>query len=162
LAHYVCPLAEWLESHGEWELAAVWAAKEVDEDTLLRVDEARPVAAPDGDRRFTVRISTSVGSPEYTAQVREQLAGEPPLTAGPVALQLAYAVPPGSNWAGLWQPTLDGLASLLGGTGDDRPDDPDDGRVVELGLHRREDAALDHDVVVTGIARALGDDAVAT
>jgi hypothetical protein len=159
LAHYVGPLAEWLEAHGDWDLASVWAAKAPGEDTVLRVDGARPVAAPEGGRRFTARTTTSAGSPQYTADVREQLAGEPPLAAGPVALQLAFAVPPGCNWPGLWQPTLDGLARLLGAAGDDSPDDPCDGRVVELGLHRREDASLDHDVVVTGIARMLEDSA---
>jgi hypothetical protein len=156
LARYVAPLAEWLASHGEWDLVSVWAAKAPGEDTVLRAAGARPVAEPGGDRRFTVRTSTSVGSPEYTEQVREQLAGEQPLPAGPIGLQLAFTVPPGCNWPGLWQPTLDGLARLLGAAGDDTPEQPCDGRVVELGLHRREDAALDHDVVVTGIARAAG------
>ncbi|MGY1591400.1 hypothetical protein ACI79D_05425 [Geodermatophilus sp. SYSU D00708] len=159
LGHYVCPLAEWLESQGGWELASVWAAKAPGEDTVLRVAEARPVPEPEGDRRFTVRTTTSAGSPQFTEQVREQLAGEPALPAGPIALQLAFAVPAGCNWPGLWQPTLDGLAQLLGAAADDSPEEPCDGRVVELGLHRQEDAALDHDVVVTGIARALGDDA---
>jgi hypothetical protein len=50
---------------------------------------------------------------------------------------------------------VDGLVRVLGAAGDDRPDDPRDGRVVELGLHRREDPALEHDVVVTGVARVL-------
>jgi hypothetical protein len=159
LARYVCPLAEWLESHGGWELASVWAAKAPGADTVLRVAGARPVPDPEGDRRFTARTGTSVGSPEYTEQVREQIAGEPPLPAGPITLHLAYAVPPGCNWPGLWQPTLDALAGLLGAAGDDSPEEPCDGRVVELGLHRREDAALAHDVVVTGIARALEDGA---
>ncbi|MGY1707569.1 hypothetical protein ACI79C_23645 [Geodermatophilus sp. SYSU D00697] len=162
LVQYLAPLAEWLASHGAERLASVWATKGRGADSLLRVDDTRPVPAPEGDRRFTVRTTTSAGSPQYTGQVREQLGGEPPLLPGPVTLQLAFAVPPGSNWPGLWQPTLDGLAPLLGAAGDDRPDDPDDGRVVELGLHRREDAALDHEVVVTGIARALEDDAAPT
>ncbi|MGY1643090.1 hypothetical protein ACI782_18450 [Geodermatophilus sp. SYSU D00703] len=159
LARYLGPLAEWLESHGEWELAGVWATKAPGEDTVLRVDAARPVAPPEGDRRFTLRTTTSAGSPQYTAEVREQLAGEPTLPDGPVALQLAFVVPPGCNWPGLWQPTLDGLARVLGAAGDDSPDEPCDGRVVELGLHRREDPALGHGVVVTGIARTLEDDA---
>jgi hypothetical protein len=157
LCHYLGPLVEWLGAHGR-EFAGVWAAKGQGDDSTVLTAPAVPVAPPAGDRSFAVRTSTSVGSPQFTAQVREQLAGQEPLPAGPVSLQLSYAVPPGCNWAGLWQPTVDALAPLLGAAGDDRPDDPSDGRVVELGLHRREDRALGHDVVVTGVARVMAGD----
>ncbi|MGY1821671.1 hypothetical protein [Geodermatophilus sp. SYSU D00079] len=155
LAHYLVPLVEWLGPHGGWEFASVWATKAPGTDTVLRCAAAEPVAQPGGDRTFAVRTDTSVGSPEFTAQVRAQLAGQEPVPDGPVALELSFAVPPGSHWAGLWQPTVDGLVTVLGTAGDDRPDDPRDGRVVELGLHRREDPALEHDVVVTGVLRVL-------
>jgi hypothetical protein len=162
LCHYLVPLVEWLGPHGGWDPASVWATKAPGEDTLLRRAVAEPVAQPRGDRTVVVRTGTSVGSPEYTAQVREQLAGQEPVREGPVSLQLSFSVPPGCNWAGLWQPTVDGLATVLGAAGDDRPEDPRDGRVVELGLHRREDPALEHDVVVTGVARVLPEDQLTT
>ncbi|MGY1662056.1 hypothetical protein ACI78Q_12645 [Geodermatophilus sp. SYSU D00705] len=162
LSHYLVPLVEWLGPNGGWEFASVWATKAPGKDTLLRRGVAEPVERPAGERTFVVRTSTSVGSPEYTAQVREQLAGEEAVTEGPVSLQLSFSVPPGCNWAGLWQPTVDGLVPVLGAAGDDRPDDPRDGRVVELALHRREDPALDHDVVITGVARPLPEGRPAT
>ncbi|MFW3168448.1 hypothetical protein [Geodermatophilus sp. CPCC 206100] len=151
LSHYLGPLVEWLSGHGGFEFASVWATKGPGEDSTVLAVPAEPVAPPAGDRTFTVRTSTSVGSPEFTRQVREQLSEQEPLPAGPVSLQLSYAVPAGCHWAGLWQPTVDALVPLLGTAGDDRPDDPRDGRVVELGLHRREDASLGHAVAVTGV-----------
>ncbi|MGY1637496.1 hypothetical protein ACI78V_12675 [Geodermatophilus sp. SYSU D00742] len=158
LSHYLVPLVEWLGANGGWEFASVWGTKAVGRDTLLRCAAAEPVELPAGGRTFVVRTRTAVGSPEYTTQVRDQLQGQAPLPEGPVGLQLSFTVPPGCNWASLWQPTVDGLAAVLGAAGDDRPDDPRDGRVVELGLHRREDPALEHEVVVTGVCRHLGDD----
>ncbi|MGK5113813.1 MULTISPECIES: hypothetical protein [unclassified Geodermatophilus] len=155
LCRYVTPLVEWLGSHAGWDVASVWATKAPGEDSSLRAAAAEPVPPPSGDRTFVARATTSVGSAEFTAQVREQLAGQAPLAAGPVSLQLSYAVPPGCNWPGLWQPTVDALARLLGAAGDDRPEDPSDGRIVELGLHRREDGALGHGVAVTGVLRRV-------
>jgi hypothetical protein len=153
LCRYVSPLVEWLSSSGGWEFASVWATKAAGEDTTVRAGAARPVEPPAADRRFVVRTDTSVGSPEYTGEVLGQLADAEPLPSGPLALELSFAVPPGCNWAGLWQPTIDGLARLLGPAADDRAEDPCDGRIVELALHRREDAALGHSVEVTGIVR---------
>jgi hypothetical protein len=155
LTHYVSPLVEWLGSAGGWEFASVWATKAAGPDSTLRAGAARPVGPPAADRRFAVRTDTSVGSPDFTAQVLDQLAGEAPLAPGPLALEVSYAVPPGCHWAGLWHPTLDGLVRLLGPAADDRPEDGCDGRVVELGLHRREDPALGHRVSLTGAVRRL-------
>jgi hypothetical protein len=158
LSHYLVPLVEWLGHNGGWEFASVWATKAPGQDTLLRCTAAEPSEPPAGGRTFVVRTGTAVGSPEYTAQVRAQLQEQEPVPEGPFRLQLSFSVPPGCNWAGLWQPTVDGLVPVLGAAGDDRPDDPRDGRVVELGLHRREDPALAHEVVVTGLCRRLRDD----
>jgi len=157
LCRYLTPLVEWLVGHG-WDPVSVWATKARGTDCVLRSGAAQPTAPPDGDRRFVVRTATAVGSPEFVAQVRAQLAAEEPLPAGPLELQLSYTVPPGDNWASLWQPTVDGLTALLGATADDRPEEPSDGRVVELGLHRREDPAVEHEVEVTGVLRCLRDD----
>ena len=162
LCHYVGPLVEWLESHDRWRFASVWATKAEREDSALRAAPAQRVDRPAGDREFTVATTTAVGSPEYTAQLREQLAGAQPLPGGPVSLQLSFAVPPGSNWPGLWQPTVDALAPLLGAAGDDAPEVPFDGRIVELGLHRREDPSLGHRVEVTGVVTSLMGDGTAT
>ncbi|RBY82989.1 hypothetical protein DQ238_03070 [Geodermatophilus sp. TF02-6] len=154
LARYLGPLVEWLGAHGR-DFTSVWATKAAAADSVLRVGPARPVPLPAGERRFAVRTDTSAGSPAFTAQVGEQLAGAQALPAGPVQLQLSYTVPPGSNWAALWQPTVAGLTSLLGATADDRPDEPADGRVVELALHRREDPFVGHATEVTGVVRRL-------
>jgi hypothetical protein len=155
LGRYVAPLAEWLEPHGGWEFVSVWATKGVADDTLLRTGPAEPVPEPAGDHRFTVRTATAVGSPEFTEQVRAGLDEQPPMPGRALSLQLSFSVPRGCNWAGLWQPTLDGLAALLGAAADDRPDDAVDGRVVELGLHRHERPSAGAEVTVTGVARRL-------
>jgi hypothetical protein len=153
LSHYVCRLVEWLGSAAGWDFASVWATKAPGPDTTVRADAPRPVDPPAGDRWFVVRTDTSAGSPAFTDQVLGQLAGEEPVRTGPLAVELSFAVPTGCNWAGLWQPTIDGLAPVLGSAADDRAEDPCDGRIVELALHRREDAALTHGVEVTGVVR---------
>ncbi|NEK58755.1 hypothetical protein GCU56_12840 [Geodermatophilus sabuli] len=155
LGRYLGPLVEWLGANGGWDFASAWATKGVADDTILRIGATEPDAEPAGDRRFTVRTTTAAGSPEFTEQVRAGLDGEPPLPGGAVSLQLSFAVPRGCHWAGLWQPTLDGLVPLLGAAADDRPEDAVDGRVVELGLHRQERDSPGAEVTVTGVARRL-------
>jgi hypothetical protein len=49
----------------------------------------------------------------------------------------------------MWKRTIDGLDALLGRTYPDREWNPQDGRIVRLGLHARTDQSLGHDVEAT-------------
>jgi hypothetical protein len=64
-------------------------------------------------------------------------------------MQIALNVEPSRNWANSWKRTIDGLEPLLGRTYPNRDWNPQDGRIIRLGLHLAVDAALEHDVEAT-------------
>lgn len=80
--------------------------------------------------------------------VGQQLADQDLLPDGAVTLQLSFTVGPRRNWANLWKPTIDALGRLLGRSDPGRPWHVHDGRIVELGMHCKVDAALGNDVVI--------------
>lgn len=57
----------------------------------------------------------------------------------------------------MWKASIEGLEPLLGKTYEDRLWNPQDGRVVRLGLHRTIDASLENDVSMTLWACAADD-----
>jgi hypothetical protein len=85
--------------------------------------------------------------------VRKVAARKAQLPAGPVALQLSFALGPDRNWLSMWKPSIDGLEPLLGRTYEDREWNPLDGRIVRLGLHRHINAGLGRAVAMAGWAR---------
>jgi hypothetical protein len=100
-----------------------------------------------------VRTTASAGGAQYKQQIRDALADAAQLPPGPVALDVVFGVGPGRSWLNLWKPTIDALSPLLGADGTGRPWNPQDGRVVRLGLHRWAHDALRHDVDVEVVAR---------
>ena len=68
-------------------------------------------------------------------------------------MQISLTVGPRRSWTALWKRTIDGLDALLGRTYQDRDWNPQDGRIVRLGLHMRTDQAFGHDVEATIWAR---------
>jgi hypothetical protein len=58
----------------------------------------------------------------------------------------------------MWKASIDGLEPLLGKTYEDRIWNPQDGRVVRLGLHRTVDYSLGHDASMTLWARPADED----
>ena len=68
-------------------------------------------------------------------------------------MQVSLTVGAQRNWTALWKRTIDGLDALLGRTYPDRDWNPQDGRIVRLGLHVRRDQTFGHDVEATIWAR---------
>lgn len=155
LDNYAFPLVHRLSKISGRRFASVWCGKRHAPTSLLWVEQAVPAgaAAPAGWQE--VRTTASADTPEYKRQVHDQMAGQPALPGGPVSLQLSFAVGPRRNWPNLWKPTIDSLDGLLGPTVQGRPWHPRDGRIVELGLHCRTDAALGNDVVIAVCATPL-------
>jgi hypothetical protein len=155
LDNYAFPLSTRLAKEIARPIDSVWARKR--HGSLSTIGIATAVVTSDGlppDGWISVRTTASSATTAYKHQVHEALLGAGELPAGPVSLQLSFTVGKGRNWANLWKPTIDALGPLLG-TDSDRPWNPRDGRIVELGLHRSVDAALEHDVLIAIAATNL-------
>lgn len=89
------------------------------------------VVAPTGtyeDRAWLLQIEAACAAAQ----------GLDPHGDRPVRLIIAYDLGPGRNWVNLWKATIDALGPLLGTVPRPRKshDDPRDGRIVDLELHR--------------------------
>jgi hypothetical protein len=144
LDNYAYPLAARLCTE---HLVSVWCSKRHAAASYVTVAPARAGTAPDAT--YAVRTSASSQTTRYKEQVRAGVASAPELPAGPVRLQIAFVVGARRNWLNLWKPTIDALDPLLGRTRADRDWHPQDGRIIELGLHLTIDAGLANDVVLT-------------
>jgi hypothetical protein len=155
LDNFAYPLAMRLHQLADRQLDCVWVTKSRRAGSGISVGRALNCDPPAGAVMAQVRTHASAETIEFKEQVREGI-GQSPLPAGPVALEISYGVGPGRNWPNLWKPTIDSLAGLLGSDGG-RDWHPQDGRITELGLHRREDPTLGHDVEITVAARPAPD-----
>ena len=137
LDNYLEPVLRHLGANRFW---AVFGAKRAEERSTLAVGPTTPIEPP---RRPDLFVEP-VGSYEKRAwllQIEEACAAADRLDPegyGPVRLVVAYDLGPRRTWVNLWKPTIDGLGPLLGTV--PRPtkahDDPRDGRVTGLELHR--------------------------
>lgn len=157
LDNYLFPLVFRLSRSSGREFVSVRASKLHGNTSTLRVDRAvtahAEVAAP--GQWLTIRTTASSESVAYKEQIEEQLADQDLLPDGAVSLQLSFTVGPRRNWLNLWKPTIDALGRLLGRSDPGRPWHVDDGRVVELGMHCKVDAALGNDVVIAIAASSV-------
>lgn len=150
LDNYLFPLVTHLASRTGREFASAWATKRTSAPSSVRVEHARPAHdRPVFDRLYTIRTTASSQSSTFKQQIHDQVNAALPLPDGPVRLQLAFTVGPRRNWTNLWKPTIDALDPILGPTTPGRSWHPRDGRITELGLHCRIDAAFGNNVVVT-------------
>lgn len=141
LDNYAFPLAKRLYSH---DLVSVWASKRHAPASYITAAPARKASPP--AELWPARTSSSADGVAYKEQVRAALASAAELPAGPVSLQIAFAVGPRRNWLNLWKPTIDALDPLLGRATLDRLWHPNDGRVIDLGLHVTTNRDLGNDV----------------
>jgi hypothetical protein len=70
-------------------------------------------------------------------------------------MQLCFTVGPNRNWLNLWKPAIDALGQILGHTPAAGPWAPLDGRIVDLGLHRRVDPRIANEVLITIAAQRI-------
>ena len=147
LDNYLFPIARDLPPG----YVSVWATKGRAQDSFVTVGPARPVTPPEWTRH---RIPRGPGSESAWKQtVRDAVAHAELIPAGPVTLQISLTVGPRRSWTALWKRTIDGLDAVLGRTYADREWNPQDGRIVRLGLHVRTDHTLWHEVEATIWAR---------
>lgn len=149
LDNYLFPLATMLTKNCGTVFASVWCSKRHAETSRIAIAEAEATAESSPPRRWLHAYTTaSSTSGAYKQQIHNQLAGEPELPDGPVALELSFRVGPRRSWPNLWKPTIDALGRLLGYTDPRRQWHPRDGRIVELGMHCHVDPTMDNEVHV--------------
>lgn len=147
LDNYAYPLAYRLRDS---RMVSVWCTKQQYAGSYLQIEAAREVPQPSTEV-LVVKTTASASTVAYKEQIYAAVAGADELPAGPVKLELSFIVGPSRNWLNLWKQTIDSLDPILGRTYSDRPWNPRDGRIIELGMHVTVDAAARNGVVV-GIA----------
>jgi hypothetical protein len=75
-------------------------------------------------------------------------------------MDVAVTTGPARNWTNLWKPLLDSFGPELG-EDPARPFDPDDHRIVNLGLHYNVDSGLGYDVMIDAWWSAASETALA-
>jgi hypothetical protein len=155
LDNYAFPLASRLTKEIKRPIDSVWVTK--GHTIVSAIGVATAVQSSDGlapPGWISVQTTASSATTAYKQQVHDAVQGAGELPDGPVSLQLSFAVGPRRNWVNLWKPTIDALGPLLG-TDSNRPWNPRDGRIVELGLHRSVVATLQNDVLIAIAATNL-------
>lgn len=149
LDNYLFPIARELPRH----VVSVWGTKGRAARSFVRLEPAEQAEPRPGWQRFFV--PRSLGSERaWKSAVHEAVVTAAVLPEGPVALQLALTVGPGRRWPSMWKCSIDALDPLLGRTYPDMDWNPQDGRIVRLGLHQVVDPDFGHDVAMTVYARA--------
>lgn len=143
LDNYLFPIARELPA----KYVSIWGTKGREQDSFVTVGPARPVAPPEWPSH---RVPRAIGSESaWKHAVRDAVSVAALIQPGPVAMQVSLTVGPRRSWTALWKRTIDRLDALLGRTYPDREWNPQDGRIVRIGLHVRTDPALAYDVDAT-------------
>lgn len=140
LDNYLFPIARGLGPR----YVSIWGTKRRAGNSFVTIGPAVPVAPPVWPAYPVPRAAG--GEDSWKHAVRDAVAHAEQLPPGPVGIQIALTVSPGRAWANSWKRTIDGLEPLLGRTYAHRDWNPQDGRVVRLGLHVAIDDSLNHDV----------------
>lgn len=143
LDNYLYPVISCLKAPN---FVFVSGTKHVEGTSRLVIGRAEPVGVLEESQGWThATIDSPVMSAQNTAWkvgVRERLLALGPsrLAVGPVEMHLTWRYMAHLNWADLWKPPIDAMGPVLGEPRSDHPFDPDDGRIVSLGLHLTRDA----------------------
>lgn len=149
LVNYLFPIARELPRH----VVSVWGTKGRAPRSFVRLAPAEPADPGPEWQRFPVR--RSLGSERaWKSAVHKAIVTAAELPEGPVGLQLAFTVGPGRRWPSMWKSSIDALDPLLGRTYPDSDWNPQDGRIVRLGLHQVVDPHLGNHLAVAVYARA--------
>ena len=144
LENYLTPIVYRL---GARRFKLVSATKRVAKISRLSVGFAREIPdLPDRDswEHFVYPAAGNVLPKDWKHGLRAGLAAKYPdrLPPGPAEVHLAWRCSARRNWVWLWKPTGDAMGPILGEPNPRRPFDPNDDRIVSLGLHLTEDNAL--------------------
>jgi hypothetical protein len=132
LDNYLFPIARALPLR----FVSLWVTKGLAEVSTVRVEPAGRLAGPlDGWQRFSFGpCARSDAALKGAARAAVSDAGE--LPPGPIGLQIELSVGSADRWAQTWKPIVDGLEPLLGSARREPCWNPQDGRIVRLGIHR--------------------------
>lgn len=148
LDNYLFPIVRTLPER----VVSVWGTKGRDARSCVRLERAVEVSSHPGWQAFEVPRTRGTDR-SVKAAVRRAVTGGDELPPGPVGVELALVTGPERSWPMTWKASIDGLEPLLGKTYEDRIWNPQDGRIVRLGLHQTTDYSLGHDVTMTLWAR---------
>ncbi|HEX5617811.1 MAG TPA: hypothetical protein VFX51_05300, partial [Solirubrobacteraceae bacterium] len=143
LDNYLFPIARELPTR----YVSVWGTKGRAAASHVTVGRAVPASVPEWLAHPVPRASG--GETSWKHAVRDALASAEVLPPGPVGVQLALTVGPDRRWTNAWKSTIDALEPLLGRTYPDRDWNPQDGRIVRIGLHVTVDDGIGHEVEAT-------------
>lgn len=146
LDNYLLPLAQHLTRSTGRTFASATASKQHRPDSRIGVGQAHASDVALNTLQFRVRTTASAETSRFKEQISSGLAEAPPLPTGPVRLDIVFTVGATRSWLNLWKPSIDALGRLLGESAGSRPWNPEDGRIIRLGLHRQQDDSLGHDV----------------
>ena len=147
LDNFLFPIARKLPP----QYVSIWGTKGRAQDSFVTVGPAHSVAPPAWPTHHVPRCLASEKA--WKRAVQGAVSDAALIAPGPVAVQVSLTVGARRNWTALWKRTIDGLDTLLGRTYPDRDWNPQDGRIVRLGLHLRRDQGFGHDVEATIWAR---------
>lgn len=159
LENYLTPVVHRL---GHARFALVSGSKQVGGGSRVVVGLAEPLAHLPVRHtwgQFACRAGSGTQEKRWKAGLREALrASQPtPLPPGPVEVHLAWRCSPARNWVWLWKPTGDAMGPVLGEPDPRNPFNPQDDRIVALGLHLNADPAAGHEVDVAMSWRPAAD-----
>jgi hypothetical protein len=146
LENYLTPLfgLRWLDPA---RFLFVSARKYVGGGSRLCLGVARPsVEKMDGWGHHSASPGSGTSAPQWKSKLQASLsASHPPvLPLGPVEVQLAWRCASYRNWAALWKSTGDALEPILGRASSHHSFNPNDDRIISLGLHLNVDDTMGH------------------
>jgi hypothetical protein len=147
LDNYLFPIVRRL---GHQRFDAVFATKQRGTESTITIAPAVIEPLGYGAPDMSVRTTASAQTRQWKEQVYAACAAAAPakLIEGPLAIDIHFGVSPQRNWAMLWKPAIDALGPILGMPNPLRPFQPNDDRIVSLGLHRTIHDALGYCVEV--------------
>lgn len=100
---------------------------------------------------FACHAGAGTSGRAWKAAIREKLRGSSPNVVPSeafVEVQIAWRCASRRNWVWLWKPTGDAMGPVLGEPDPDDPFNPNDDRIVVLGLHLDSNDSMGHGVDV--------------
>ncbi|WP_182524444.1 hypothetical protein [Nocardioides dongkuii] len=150
LDNYLEPVLRNLGANRFW---AAFGTKHAEKHSTVAVGPTTPTEPPRGPDLFVEPLG-SYEKRAWLLQIEDACAAADRLDPeghGPVRLIVAYDLGPRRTWVNLWKPTIDALGPLLGTV--PRPtkahDDPRDGRITALELHRTVDPDAGNDIKIS-------------
>ena len=150
LDNYLYPVARGLADR----YVSAWATKSPGRRSSVRVAPALERESEDGEWSSFAVPRGARSDNAWKRSVGAAASGARELPTGPVALEIGFVVGTAARWPGLWKASIDGLETVLGRTYAEPAWNPQDGRIVRLGMHRTVCSGFGSDAAATVWARS--------